>query len=134
MVHNLPGVRPTEARPQLVDIGECRSCGGAIGWVTLRGGRRQPVETEPRGSGEFALLRGGIRAHRLTPDQRFEPRYDGLKYVDHHKLCPVPSFRTAAWSMSSASRGVADDPFREERRRDLLAADRSYDVGLPRSR
>jgi CRISPR-associated Cas5-like protein len=133
------------ALPELRNFGMCRSCGQRIGWVTIKPGTgRRPVDPEPRPHAEYALLRNGVTAVNLRDpgvDQQFES-YEGPRFWDHRKTCPVPSLSTARAAIGQLLGYVEDvyehdgrptrpheDQAREARRRNLLAADQSSSVG-----
>jgi hypothetical protein len=117
----------TNERPELRNVSSCQSCGEPIGWVTLKPGHlRRPVDPDPLPLAEYALLRDGVTAVNLRSpdvDDRFE-QYNGPRFWDHQKTCPVPSMTTARAALERGL-GYEADPYREEQRRRLLAAGRS---------
>ena len=92
--------------PELRDFGSCRSCGERVGWVTVKPGHlRRPVDPRPKPLAEYALLRDGVTAVNLRDaevDERFE-HYDGPRFWDHRKTCPVPSMVTARAALEQLS-------------------------------
>jgi hypothetical protein len=126
-------VSQAAALPELQDLSICKACGQRIGWVTVMpAASKRPVDTEPRPLAEYALLRNGRTAVNLrdaSVDEVFE-KYDGPRFWDHDKACPVPSMRTAAAGLGLVLRdlgGVKPNSFKQERearRSALLRADR----------
>jgi hypothetical protein len=106
----------TNERPALRDFSSCRSCGEPIGWVTVQPGHvRRPVDPDPKPLAEYALLRNGVTAVNLRSpevDDRFE-HYDGPRFWDHQKTCPVPSMTTAR---AALERGLGDQVDTPDRR------------------
>ena len=138
------------ALPELVDFGICQACGQKIGWVTVRPGEtRRPVDPEARELAEYALLRNGRAAVNLrhpSVDPSFES-YDGPRFWDHAKTCPVPSMRTArsavgqylgyvddVYSHNGRPSRPHEDPAPEASRANLVRADQRRDRDSTRPR
>jgi hypothetical protein len=83
------------------DPGRCRACGAEIDWVELlytRGPRQ--VDTTPCRHAEYLVFRGGKRALDVRRPDVLEDlsaqAYDGTRFCDHLRTCPVASLRTVA--------------------------------------
>jgi hypothetical protein len=102
--------------------------------------------TQARPGAEYALLRDGVRAINLRDghvSEDIDLTYEGPRFWDHLKTCPVPSIRTVTAGiaafldnledvvMNGAPEDTCEDTEREARRRENVDADRIRDAQYP---
>lgn len=61
----------------------CRACNAEIEWVLTEGGKRMPLDVEPRDDGNLLI----VSNHGSTPVVRYVTAGDGNR-VSHFATCP----------------------------------------------